>query len=94
MAFGFTLSKPFPITDKLYMTMGTWDGDVGGAVATGELDTGLGWVEALFLNTEDSAVGNGAVYDETVPGACDGGVATIVFDSGKNGSWMAFGRKR
>lgn len=92
MAFSSTCSKPAPLTDKTYLTHGTWTGT---AVDTGELDTGLGYVENLQLTYKDTAgVATAAGYNETIPGSATDGVVTIVFQSGKSGNWIAIGRKR
>lgn len=89
MTFSSTVLGKVPLASREggYMTFGTWTGT---SVTTGELDVQLSYVKALILTPAGAAVANAPVYNETIPGV-EGGIVTIIFDSGDSGSWIAFG---
>lgn len=79
------------IMGDLEVCYGTFNGD---SVTSGELDTGLRYVEHMNFLSKATAVGNDVVCADTLPGPGDSstGLYTIHFDSGEVGTWMAWGK--
>lgn len=73
---------------SLKSSRGNWDGT---AVTTGELDTGLNDIFAVYLSVNDATAANGAVtVVETFP--LNQAKVTINFVSGVKGEFFAIGK--
>lgn len=87
MSFTFTLARR-TISDGVWIAYGTYDAT---GVTTGEIATGLNYIEVAFLTCTGNAVqANAPSIDESFPFV--GGTITIDCDSGDTGNWIAFGR--
>jgi len=86
MAFSSTKVGESVFGDKR-VTFGTWD---GAGVTTGDIDTGLHHADHIQLTAGGSSiVADAPTINETLP--CAGSAVTIIFTSGTDGFWMAFG---
>jgi hypothetical protein len=86
MTFDSTVTGKTVFGNKV-VTWGTWD---GAGATTGDIDTGLALCDFIALTHYDTAVETGVpVVNEALPVA--GSAVTIIFDSGKDGYWWAFG---
>jgi hypothetical protein len=87
MAFTSVVSGQ-TVFGNLRVTYGTFDGS---GVTTGDIDTGLGTVFTMAVNAGGSSVvADSVTINETFPLA--GSAITIIFTSGKAGTWIAFGK--
>lgn len=87
MAFSSAIVERQRSPGSMRFTMGTWDGT---SVTTGELDTGLAKCHGIALTPKGSAVAaDQCAHNETFP--CDGSAVTIIFTSGTDGTWIAWG---
>jgi hypothetical protein len=74
------------------VTWGTY-ASAGGSTG-GDFNTGLGNLNALFLQEKgSSAINDVSVVNETFPDA-DGSAATIVTAANQEGTWVAFGGQK
>lgn len=89
MAFSYTLTS-IGVAGFFRISWGTFTN--ASSSTGGDIDTGLGVVNAMFLqHTGSAVVANAPVVNETLPGAT-GSAMTIVTDADASGVWLAIGK--
>lgn len=93
MTFTYTRNprKKLDLFGTTWVTFGTWT--ASGTESGGDIDTGLHYLYGMQLTpVATSATAAAPTINETIPGAV-GHAVSILFTSGVEGHWIAYGEK-